>query len=430
MPTQVNGFGEPLKFFLIENIHTLNDYPAANPFLRRQIFNHVLRNGLLVFHIENEHLTKALLSNTDIECADGNWQWTLKTGRSTPYDLSDDIIARARPLITPVLNEIGVYDNPNDERDKIQISLWAGFQITYTPLTPLVGNDPTNRYTRDALLGDNEDFFREGEADVFSPWSNPDTYADCYSIPCPKVAFEILSYNASTKEYVLAAANNENSSLSLKPAKRFLGWNPNQPYVQNGWIYLAWGGQWINGPSIESDYYWSELQRKIGGNPAQGTGWTTVYSGPTTTWSDHSLNYDPNGDTPVYFRVRVQDIQGKWSLWSNIYNTAMGTISWKRNAGNTQQVNEYSLGANFPNPFNPETQIQFSLAEDTRVDIVVYDLLGKQVRTLINDIRAQGTHVVTWDGKDNAGKEVASGVYLYRLAAGGFTESKKMILTR
>jgi hypothetical protein len=175
---------------------------------------------------------------------------------------------------------------------------------------------------------------------------------------------------------------------------------------------------------------WSELQRKIGGDPAQNTGWTTVYSGPATTWNDHSINYDPSGDTPVYFRVRVQDTQGKWSVWSNIHNTATQTIQWKRGTNNSLKAVTYALDSNFPNPFNPETQIQFSLAEDTRVNLTVYDLLGKEVKTLINDIRSQGSHTVAWDGKDNAGKKVASGLYLYKLSAGTFAQTKKMMLTR
>lgn len=86
------------------------------------------------------------------------------------------------------------------------------------------------------------------------------------------------------------------------------------------------------------------------------------------------------------------------------------------------------LFQNQPNPFSPETRIEFDLPRAGRVELKVYAVRGRLVRTLVEDRRAAGSHSVRWDGRDEAGRKVASGVYFYNLAAPGINESRKMIL--
>ncbi len=74
--------------------------------------------------------------------------------------------------------------------------------------------------------------------------------------------------------------------------------------------------------------------------------------------------------------------------------------------------------------------ISFSLCERKRAFLAVYDVAGRLVRVLIDDVVEAGPRDVTWDGKDNAGRGVASGVYFYRLRAGEFTDTRKMVLLR
>lgn len=90
----------------------------------------------------------------------------------------------------------------------------------------------------------------------------------------------------------------------------------------------------------------------------------------------------------------------------------------------------YNLTQNFPNPFNPVTKIGFDLPEAVNVELSIYDILGRQVRNLINQQYDQGSYAVTWDGKNNAGARVASGVYIYRLQAGNFIATKKMVMMK
>jgi hypothetical protein len=86
------------------------------------------------------------------------------------------------------------------------------------------------------------------------------------------------------------------------------------------------------------------------------------------------------------------------------------------------------LFQNQPNPFSPETRIEFDLPHSGHVELKVYAVSGRLVRTLVEGRRAAGTHSVRWDGRDDAGRKVSSGVYFCNLSADGISESRKMIL--
>jgi hypothetical protein len=88
------------------------------------------------------------------------------------------------------------------------------------------------------------------------------------------------------------------------------------------------------------------------------------------------------------------------------------------------------LSQNYPNPFNPETEIRFKLAESCDVHLQIFNTLGREIRTLIRSKLSFGEHGIYWDGTDNTGNPVPSGIYLYQLKAGDFIQSKKMSLLR
>jgi hypothetical protein len=90
----------------------------------------------------------------------------------------------------------------------------------------------------------------------------------------------------------------------------------------------------------------------------------------------------------------------------------------------------YNLAQNYPNPFNPSTTIKYSTVKAGHVELVVFNVLGRRVKDLVDDPRNAGMHSVVWDGTNNAGHQVASGVYFYRLKTGEFTQSKKMTLIK
>lgn len=115
-------------------------------------------------------------------------------------------------------------------------------------------------------------------------------------------------------------------------------------------------------------------------------------------------------------------------LWANILdfdNPAVGVEQQPE-----QAPVSFRLLQNYPNPFNPATTIRFEVAQQAQVQLAVYNILGEEIITLVNEEVMPGSHDAVWDGKDDRGKDVSSGIYLYKLNIAGRTEIKKMILVR
>jgi hypothetical protein len=108
--------------------------------------------------------------------------------------------------------------------------------------------------------------------------------------------------------------------------------------------------------------------------------------------------------------------------------TYIGPIGLSGSSNNIPK--KFSLEQNYPNPFNPTTQIKFDISKTLNVTLKIYDILGREVRTLVNEIKSAGSYSVMWDGKNNSGNQISSGVYFYRLEAGDFTGIKKMVLVK
>jgi hypothetical protein len=89
-----------------------------------------------------------------------------------------------------------------------------------------------------------------------------------------------------------------------------------------------------------------------------------------------------------------------------------------------------ALEQNFPNSFNPRTSIRFSIAREGRTRLVVYNVAGRRVKTLVDGVLRPDVYTVQWNGDDETGSEVSSGIYLYRLETMGFSATKKMTLIR
>jgi hypothetical protein len=88
------------------------------------------------------------------------------------------------------------------------------------------------------------------------------------------------------------------------------------------------------------------------------------------------------------------------------------------------------LKPNVPNPFNPRTELRFELRDAGRTRLTIFDARGMLVRRLVDATLGAGPHVRTWDGRDDAGRAVPSGTYLYRLESGGEVQARKMLLMR
>ncbi len=91
---------------------------------------------------------------------------------------------------------------------------------------------------------------------------------------------------------------------------------------------------------------------------------------------------------------------------------------------------KFDLGQNFPNPFNPSTQISFALPKKGRVELAIYNVQGAKVRTLVSGIREPGNRIVTWDGADQSGRQAPPGLYLCRIQGEGYQKTIKMLILK
>jgi hypothetical protein len=138
----------------------------------------------------------------------------------------------------------------------------------------------------------------------------------------------------------------------------------------------------------------------------------------------------------AYTGVQVCAIYAGKTSSGNFENLCFDNGGWtgvEDQIGNEQLAPQFSLSNNYPNPFNPITRIRYTLhgrQTPFRTTLKIYNIRGQLVRTLVDEPKEAGTYEVSWDGRGDNGNEVASGVYLYKLQAGDFNQTKKMVLMK
>ncbi len=133
-------------------------------------------------------------------------------------------------------------------------------------------------------------------------------------------------------------------------------------------------------------------------------------------------------NSTYYWRVLSKTDNGSTSSYST-------TGSFKTSGATAVEEQEtiptaFELSQNYPNPFNPTTKINFAIPQNGFVTIKVYDMLGREVKTLINQEMVSGNHSIDWNADNNLGIKVATGMYIYRITAGNFVSTKKMVLIK
>ncbi len=131
--------------------------------------------------------------------------------------------------------------------------------------------------------------------------------------------------------------------------------------------------------------------------------------------------------------LRLTTLDG-YQQFAPLYHTGVVTVQYFAdvNDGNDQQQlpKSYELAQNYPNPFNPTTEIEFTLPKASQVNIQVFNILGQAVRSLIDDRFGPGVHRVRFDGRNDQGQPLATGIYFYRMTAGDYRQSRKMMLLK
>ena len=120
-----------------------------------------------------------------------------------------------------------------------------------------------------------------------------------------------------------------------------------------------------------------------------------------------------------------------WKTYRGNYSKSgsLGTTLLSNKITNIFPEN-FVIYPNFPNPFNPTTQIRYDLPKENIVNITIYDVMGRNIRTLMNMNQKAGYHSIQWDAKNDVGEIVAGGMYIYTIQAGDFRATKKMVLLK
>ena len=184
--------------------------------------------------------------------------------------------------------------------------------------------------------------------------------------------------------------------------------------AQEGWFEQTSGTtNWLYGVSFTD----SDNGTAVGRNGTilrttnGGTTWTSQTSGTTEQLEGVSFTDSDNG-TAV-------GLNGK------ILRTTNGGVTFVEEEEIDEIPTEFLLSQNYPNPFNPSTKIRYSVPQSSSVVIKVFDILGNEIETLVNEEKSVGTYELNWNAEN-----LPSGVYFYRLQAGSFVETKKMVLMK
>ncbi len=207
--------------------------------------------------------------------------------------------------------------------------------------------------------------------------------------------------------------------------------------------------RFIEGDDVNN--WWRIYSRTSGTNTVRATFSQTISS---ATWYNVEVNVTATGNTTL--KVNGATL-GSYNFGtapsgpvgigysranSNFDNFCVGTSSSYEVADNGEVLvgeplaktsplpTAFELAQNYPNPFNPTTTIRYILSEAANVELVVINILGEQVKTLVNSAQAAGEHSVVWDGRNQSGSQVSSGIYFYKMTAGGATETRKMVMMK
>ena len=224
----------------------------------------------------------------------------------------------------------------------------------------------------------------------------------------------------------MAIAANSNNSLGLK--SNLSGQDLEPPQVE---VFHPFGGQIFDFGDILNVYWIATDDVKVDSVAIEyslnaGMHWTLITSG------------EPNDS--LYSWVIPADIESdsclvKVTAWDSSFKTGSGVSAGLFTIQNTATgVDEIpavtSLLQNYPNPFNPSTTICYRLSKKTHVSLKIYNINGSLIKSLVDERQHPGYKQIVWDGTDEGGLPVASCVYFYRLVAGDFEQTKKMILLK
>ena len=169
-------------------------------------------------------------------------------------------------------------------------------------------------------------------------------------------------------------------------------------------------------PSFDDDFQYYSLEKDTN---------ATFQNAQTFNLAQNTfIDFDIEDGITYLYRIRSADYSGNLSAYSEVVQ--LSTL----NSNNANIVDDFILHQNYPNPFNPITSLRYGLPETGLVNITIYDMHGRIVKTLVNGIQTAGFKSVQWNATNDRNEPVSAGLYLCTIQAGEFRQTKKMVLLK
>ncbi len=250
-----------------------------------------------------------------------------------------------------------------------------------------------------------------------------------------EVSAESGADNTSRGRHTAAADINDDGFLDYfeaaidDPAYLYIN-NSAAQGITNNWVKITAEGTDSNRDALGTKFTLvtedgtSQIRFMTSGHHHMGGDEKAIYFGLGSNESADLTIRWPNGEEETFTDIATNAV-------THYVEPAAGTTAANQNFDSQRDLKvpaEFKLHQNYPNPFNPVTTIRYDIPADSDVTLKIYSVLGEEVRTLVSDNQSAGFHSVQWDGRDNNGNKLASGIYIYRLKAGAATHVKKMSL--
>lgn len=374
------GVGNTGECFVVENRQQASIYDRPHS------------SGIIISHLKGQYYTK---SHIDIECADGRWDWIVTDDGGTPGYKDDDLIAKSTP-------------NPQSGYDGLDYIYIGG--LKYSAGAPWYPDTPE-------LHGDAYDTYCMNGNTLFAPYTNPSsmTWDDGYFT---NMSIELIQ--KANNNYVVYFDYDANPQTP----QNFSGtWYNNHPKVY-----------WT--ANTEPDFKEYEVWKK-----RDSGSWYLRYQGTNTYYIDYSeFKWNkPQPSSALYYKVCAVDNADQKSEFTSEITFIVNAPQQSKDiiGGMTVSLDpvpsDYQLHPAFPNPFNASTTLKLDLPEKTTFSLIIYDIKGSEVWSLNNrhtNTYSAGYHTIVWDGTDNNGSILPTGLYLMVFNSPDYRMNQKLVLVK
>ena len=420
--------------------------------------------GIYFYHVSSIGSPGSIFE--DIECSDGLWNWVQDGYDAPDWDVNNawlPVLKRTTPVrgINDNGYGVNVNDYPNTAKDGLTIrgittantigqkwfSIGKKKTSTADGIDRIYVNDEENWTSREHQI-DRWDAWTKDE--IFSPYSSPSTTT--YNDENSGVFIWIKDFNTSTKEATIrifrdAIYNpnngwNEDDILAATPPSKPMGIKIDRTSCIDGKRYpiISWSHN--TEPDMLPDLSTLKrykVYRAFDGINTVPQNWTeiadiTIDQGTSPTYTDLNAYGECFGSlwgdvNRIRYKIKAVDKTNWASVYSDFVSITTEFLN-RRGGGESPEFTpelpkQFNLSQNYPNPFNPTTKINFALPKQGFVTLKIYDITGREVKTLVNEFKQSGYYSIDFNGS-----YLASGVYFYRIQSNDFVMTKRMVLIK